>query len=110
MPNQSTYLSALQRETLRTLGKLNPIFKQAGTYIRKIYDRLLIDFSYNSARLEGNTYTLADTERLVLQGAAAPGKPNAERIMILNHKSDNRDVRAERGRTTRGSLRLVLPS
>ena len=46
----------------------------------------MIDFSFNSSRLEGNTYSLADTEKLLLQGAAAPGKPNAERIMILNHK------------------------
>jgi Fic family protein len=58
----------------------------AGTYIQKIYNRLLIDLSYNSARLEGNTYSLADTEQLVLQGVAAQDKPNAERIMILNHK------------------------
>lgn len=86
VPNESAYLSLAQRETLQTLGKRDPIFRQAGTYIRRIYDRLLIDFSYNSARLEGNTYTLADTERLLLQGAAAPGKQNAERIMILNHK------------------------
>jgi Fic family protein len=86
VPNESAYLSASQRESLHALGKRDPIFKQAGTYIRKIYNRLLIDFSYNSARLEGNTYTLADTERLLLQGASAPGKPNAERIMLLNHK------------------------
>ena len=33
-----------------------------------------------------NTYTLADSEQLVIQGVAAQGKPNAERIMILNHK------------------------
>jgi hypothetical protein len=47
---------------------------------------LLIDLAFNSSRLEGNTYTLLDTERLLLQGAAAPGKLDAERIMILNHK------------------------
>ena len=86
VPNESAYLAASQRESLQTLGKRDPIFRQAGTYIQKTYDRLLIDFSYNSARLEGNTYTLADTERLLLQGSSAPGKPSAERIMILNHK------------------------
>src|SRR5437016_2503774 len=86
VPNESTYLTPKQREELAALGKRDPIYGRAGTYIKKIYDRLLIDFSFNSARLEGNTYTLADTERLLLQGAAAPGKPNAERIMILNHK------------------------
>ena len=86
VPNQSTYLMPNRREQLAALGKRDPIYGRARTYIKKIYDRLLIDFSFNSSRLEGNTYTLADTERLVLQGAAAPGKLDAERIMILNHK------------------------
>ena len=86
VPNESTYLSQERRAELTALGKRDPIYGKAGTYIKKIYDRLLIDFSFNSSRLEGNTYSLADTERLLLQGAAAPGKPNAERIMILNHQ------------------------
>ena len=85
-PNESAYLTPQRREELEALGKRNPIYGRAGTYIQKIYHRLLIDFAFNSSRLEGNTYTLIDTERLLLQGAAAPGKPNAERIMILNHK------------------------
>lgn len=84
--NESAYLPKLVQEELAALGKRAPIYGRAGTYIQRIYNRLLIDFSYNSSRLEGNTYSLADTERLVIQGAAAPGKPNAERIMILNHK------------------------
>jgi Fic family protein len=86
VPNKSAYLTSQRREELRALGKRAPIYGQAGTYIQKIYHRLLIDLTFNSSRLEGNTYTLIDTERLLLQGAAAPGKPNAERIMILNHK------------------------
>lgn len=86
VPNESAYLPEQERSALQALGKRAPIYGRAGTYIQKIYNRLLIDFSYNSARLEGNTYTLADTERLLLHGAAAEGKPNAERIMILNHK------------------------
>ena len=86
VPNESAYLTRQRREELQALGRRNPIYGRAGTYIQKIYQRLLIDFTFNSSRLEGNTYTLLDTERLLLQGAAAPGKPNAERIMILNHK------------------------
>ena len=86
VPNESAYLTPPRREELEALGKRDPIYGRAGTYIQKIYHRLLIDFTFNSSRLEGNTYTLIDTERLLLQGAAAPGKPNAERIMILNHK------------------------
>jgi hypothetical protein len=86
VPNESTYLSQGRRAELAALGKRDPIYGKAGTYIKKIYDRLLIDFSFNSSRLEGNTYSLADTEKLLLHGSAALGKPNAERIMILNHK------------------------
>lgn len=86
VPNQTTYLTSEQRSQLHALGKRSALFGQAGTYIQKIYNRLLIDLSYNSARLEGNTYTLADTEHLVIQGVSAQGKPDAERIMILNHR------------------------
>jgi Fic family protein len=85
-PNQSAYLTPTYRKELAALGKRDSIYGRAGTYIQKIYHRLLIDLTFNSSRLEGNTYTLIDTERLLLQGTAAPGKPNAERIMILNHK------------------------
>src|SRR5439155_9723416 len=59
VPNESAYLTPKQREELAALGKRDPIYGHAGTYIKKIYDRLLIDFSFNSARSEGNTYTLA---------------------------------------------------
>jgi Fic family protein len=86
VPNESTYLTGKQCRELAELGKRDPIYGRAGTFIKKIYDRLLIDLAFNSSRLEGNTYTLLDTERLLLQGAAAPGKLDAERVMILNHK------------------------
>jgi Fic family protein len=86
VPNQSTYLTTEQRAQLHAQGKRSPLYGQAGTYIQKIYNRLLIDLSYNSARLEGNTYTLADTEHLVIQGVSAQGKLDVERIMILNHR------------------------
>jgi Fic family protein len=85
-PNESAYLTDKQRVELAALGKRDPIYGRAGTFIKTIYNRLLIDLAFNSSRLEGNTYTLLDTERLLLQGAAAPGKLDAERLMILNHK------------------------
>ena len=47
---------------------------------------VLINLSFNSSRLEGNTYSLIDTEKLLLQGHAAEGKLDAEKLMILNHK------------------------
>jgi Fic family protein len=58
----------------------------AGTYAQRIFNRLLIDLSYNSSRLEGNTYSLPDTEKLLLEGITADNKLDAEKIMLLNHK------------------------
>ena len=86
VPNESAYLTEERRRELAALGRRDPIYGRAGTFVKKIYNRLLIDLAFNSSRLEGNTYTLLDTERLLLHGAAAPGKLDAERVMILNHK------------------------
>lgn len=59
----------------------------AGTRARQIFDRLLIDLSWNSSRLEGNTYSLLDTRRLLQFGQYAKGKDRADVQMILNHKA-----------------------
>jgi Fic family protein len=85
-PNVTYYLTQQQREKLaetsaQFLGEV-----PAGTYTEKIFNRLLVDLSYNSSRLEGNTYTLLETEKLVLKGKASVNKLNAEKLMILNHK------------------------
>ena len=62
------------------------IARPAGTYARNILNRLLIDLSWNSSRLEGNTYSLLETKRLIELGENAAGKDAAEAQMILNHK------------------------
>jgi hypothetical protein len=59
----------------------------AGTFARDILNRLLIDLAWSSSRLEGNTYSRLETERLIEQGHAAAGKDALETQMILNHKS-----------------------
>jgi Fic family protein len=71
---------------LQSAGDRSHHQKPAGTYAKQIYQRLLIDLSYNSSRLEGNTYSLLDTKRLLIEGIAAPGKLNEEKTMILNHQ------------------------
>ncbi|WP_243689252.1 Fic family protein [Geotalea toluenoxydans] len=53
---------------------------------RQVLGRLLIDLSWASSYLEGNTYSLLDTERLISFGQAAEGKDALETQMILNHK------------------------
>ena len=85
-PNSSFYLPALNREQLHEAGARATNKDPAGTYAHQIFNRLLIDLSYNSSRLEGNTYSLLDTERLLLSGASAEGKLDEENVMILNHK------------------------
>ena len=85
-PNKTAYLTDAERAHLRKLGTV-PIGNQpAGTYARQIIDRLLIDLSWNSSRLEGNTYTLLDTKRLLEFGKQAEGRDRIEAQMILNHK------------------------
>jgi Fic family protein len=84
-PNKTAYLRHRDIEKLITLGKM-PAPQVAGTYARDLLNRLLIDLSWNSSRLEGNTYSLLDTQHLLAFGQAADGKSTAEAQMILNHK------------------------
>lgn len=92
LPNRTFYLPPAIREELRAAGRggaaghSTEAEAPAGTYARKLYDRLLIDLSWNSSRLEGNTYSLLETERLLAVGMAAEGKGDLEAQMILNHK------------------------
>jgi hypothetical protein len=85
-PNTSAYLTKAEREKLLTLGKTNQLDQPAGTYAREIMQRLLIDLAWNSSRLEGNTYSLLDTKRLLSANEPADDKTAAETQMILNHK------------------------
>lgn len=85
-PNVTTFLSREETEKLFALGKTPDQDKAAGTYAKEILQRLLIDLSYNSSRLEGNTYSLLDTERLIKLGKQADDKSIMEAQMILNHK------------------------
>lgn len=85
-PNETFYLSLAEREHLREIGKPKIAQQPAGTYARQILSRLLIDLSWNSSRLEGNTYSLLDTQRLIDLGEEVEGKESLEAQMILNHK------------------------
>lgn len=85
-PNVTSYVPKGIKQKLEKIGARAKDREPAGTYARHIYNRLLIDLSYNSSRLEGNTYSLLETERLLIQGESAAGKLDAEKVMILNHK------------------------
>jgi hypothetical protein len=85
-PNETFYLSQEQRGHLAQVGKPNFSDQAAGTYAKQILNRLLIDLSWNSSRLEGNTYSLLDTTRLIEFDEAAEGRDRLEAQMIVNHK------------------------
>lgn len=85
-PNTDSYLTSTEKQDLAELGKTVSLNQPAGTYAKEILQRLLIDLSWNSSRLEGNTYSLLDTQRLISQGHVADNKSAADAQMILNHK------------------------
>ena len=85
-PNVTFYLSDLERQKLSTLGKTTLEAQLSGTHAKNILNRLLIDLSWNSSRLEGNTYSLLETQRLIEFGECAEGKNALDTQMILNHK------------------------
>jgi Fic family protein len=53
---------------------------------KKEMERFIIELSWKSSKIEGNTYTLLDTEKLILEGKEAVGHDKKETVMILNHK------------------------
>jgi prophage maintenance system killer protein/predicted transcriptional regulator len=53
---------------------------------KKEFERLAIDLSWKSSQIEGNTYSLLETERLLKDRETAAGKTKEEAIMLLNHK------------------------
>lgn len=74
------------------LAELREIFAKRmaeipkGAYNREM-ERLGIDFSWKSAQIEGNTYTLLETETLLKDLQEAKGKKHEEAVMLLNHKN-----------------------
>jgi len=53
---------------------------------KKEFERLAIDLSWKSSQIEGNTYSLLETERLLKEKETAAGKTKEEALMLLNHK------------------------
>lgn len=85
-PGSTWYLPAATRQRLHRMGMTPDPERPAGTFARDVFDRLLIDLSWASSRLEGNTYTRLDTQNLIQFGQEAEGKDAQQAQMILNHK------------------------
>ena len=78
--NEIKKLKELNNDYLQRIKKLPT------SIIKKEFERLTIDLSWKSSRIEGNTYSLIDTEILIKENKEAVGHKKEEAIMILNHK------------------------
>lgn len=87
LPNKTFYLEENTRNHLKEVGISSDSIQPAGTYARRVLDQLLIDLSFHSSRLEGNTYSLLETKKLIAWGRRASGRDATESQMILNHKA-----------------------
>ncbi len=77
---ESEQLNALQKIFEKRIAELSEF------EIKKELERLAIDLSWKSAQIEGNTYSLLETEKLLKEKETAAGKSKEEAIMLLNHK------------------------
>ena len=100
---KATFSHALIRETLARgslftdeelshLANLQGKFKEnisklSKAEFKKEFERLTIDLSWKSSQIEGNTYSLLETEKLLKEKETAAGKTKDEATMLLNHKA-----------------------
>jgi prophage maintenance system killer protein/predicted transcriptional regulator len=83
--------SVFTETELEKLNKLqakfqNNISRLSAMEFKKEFERLAIDLSWKSSQIEGNTYSLLETERLLKERETAAGKTKEEAVMLLNHK------------------------
>lgn len=84
-------------DEMELLNELQAEFRQhisemTDNEYRKEMERLGIDLSWKSSQIEGNTYSLLETERLLRESKTADGKTKEEAVMLLNHKDALRFV------------------
>src|SRR4030042_3949070 len=77
---------------IEKIEKLNNTYRSGikklpASILKKEFERLTIELSRKSSQIEGNTYSLIDTEILIREHREAKGHPKEEAIMILNHKN-----------------------
>lgn len=85
VPDKIFYLNDGDRQCLHNAGRSIPLPLPGDAYARRILERLQVDLSWASSRMEGNTYDILETERLIRFGEEAAGKDRKETVMILNH-------------------------
>ncbi|MFH1564915.1 MAG: Fic family protein [bacterium] len=78
--DEKQHLDDLNNEYRKNIKKISLTIK------KKELERLIIELSWKSSKIEGNTYTLLETEVLIKEGREAKGHEKQEAVMILNHK------------------------
>jgi Fic family protein len=91
IPEILTKIDVLTENELEKLNALQKIYQKNISQLteyeyKKELERLAIDLSWKSSQIEGNTYSLLETERLLKEHETASGKTKEEAIMLLNHK------------------------
>ncbi len=84
--------SVFSETELKKLNRLqekfrNNISQLSENEYKSEFERLAIDLSWKSSQIEGNTYSLLETEKLFKEKEKATGKTKEEAIMLLNHKA-----------------------
>ena len=87
----SQWHNILTKEEIKHLDELNQDYcnnlkKLSDTLLKKEFERLAIELSWKSSQIEGNTYSLLETERLLIEKKESSGHNQEEAMMILNHK------------------------
>jgi len=91
IPNVLSKVALFTKEEMDELNALQTQFAENFSSLseeqkRREMERLGIDLSWKSSQIEGNTYSLLETERLLKEKQTAAGKTKEEAIMLLNHK------------------------
>ena len=99
-------------EELSRLKGLNSVYRQnlkklSPAVLKREYERLTIELSWKSSKIEGNTYTLLETEYLLREHKEPKGHTREETTMILNHKKTLDYIREHRNRFKNLNLRDV---
>lgn len=81
LPEEISNLEKISLSFKKKTAMLNP------DLLKKELERFIIELSWKSSKIEGNTYTLLETESLISEQKEAVGKSKDEAVMILNHKT-----------------------
>jgi len=99
--SENEKINALHQQFLKNVDGTSP-----ETYAKEM-ERLAIDLSWKSSQIEGNTYSLLETERLLTEKVTAAGKPKDDATMLLNHKEAINFITEHKDYTSPLTLRAI---